>query len=117
MLVCGEDEAVEVSSFVDVSVCIKGCCVIVEIGSLRLGSFVGGAFVPVVVSVARLGLGVGIFVETVTGRAVGVNADTGIGAFVPFVLCSEVTSGGNVIVVVGRAVIVIVDAADVVVVS
>ena len=108
---------VEVSSFVDVSVCIKGCCVIVVIGSLRLGSFVGGAFVPAVVSVARLGLGVGIFVETVTGRAVGVNADTGIGAFVPFVLCSEVTSGGNVIVVVGRAVIVIVDAADVVVVS
>lgn len=46
---------------------------------------VGGDKVSDFLAVARLGFSVGISVATIAGRPVGVNADTGIGAFVPSV--------------------------------
>ena len=69
--------------------------------------FVGGENVSTVLLVTRPGLAVGTFVETTTGRAVGVNADTGCGASVPTLLIFGVSFGACVIVVVGNDVAVV----------
>ena len=84
---------------------------------LSVDSGVGGANVSDLPRVARLGFGVGIFVDTRAGRPVGVSADTGNGAFVPPVVWEGVSLGNGVIVVVGNVVAVVGFSGEVVVVD
>ena len=64
--------------------------------------FIAGDAVSNGLFVTKLGLNVGTFVETTTGRAVGVRSDTGCGASVPVLLRLVVSLGIGVIVVVGN---------------
>ena len=66
--------------------------------------FIAGDAVSNGLFVTKLGRNVGIFVETTTGRAVGVRSDTGCGASVPVLLRFVVSLGIGVIVVVGNGV-------------